>query len=193
MIAGMAWPFDPLAQFGYDLLVVDPPWTFETLGPAGQQKSAQAHYECMPLDAIRALPVGDLIRNHGTLFLWATAPLLPAALDCLQFWGFRYKSHLVWRKVTPSGAIRMGTGYVARTMHELVLIGALGSPARMMPFPSVFDGVAREHSRKPQAFYDLVDRHAPAHLRRADIFSRETRLGWDSFGQESGKFDRVRS
>jgi N6-adenosine-specific RNA methylase IME4 len=51
----------------------------------------------------------------------------------------------------------------------------------------VFDGIAREHSRKPEEFYDICDRVMP-HARRADVFARQHRPGWDSFGNELTKF-----
>jgi N6-adenosine-specific RNA methylase IME4 len=52
--------------------------------------------------------------------------------------------------------------------------------------------VAREHSRKPAEFYDIVLRHTPAAIRRADLFSRETRPGFEGWGHEHGKFDGER-
>ena len=41
-----------------------------------------------------------------------------------------------------------------------------------------FDGLARQHSRKPEEAYDLVDALLPSHARKADIFSRQVRPGW---------------
>ena len=56
--------------------------------------------------------------------------------------------------------------------------------------PTVCDGVAREHSRKPEEFYDLCDRVMP-HARRADVFGRQSRPGWHVSGNERTKFDQV--
>jgi N6-adenosine-specific RNA methylase IME4 len=105
----------------------------------------------------------------------------------MSAWGFTYKSQMVWRKTTQAGKVRMGTGYWARSMHEPVLIGSIGKPPKFSAFPSLFDGIAREHSRKPEEFYGLVQKHTSG-LRRADVFSRQNREGWDSFGDETGKF-----
>jgi len=69
------------------------------------------------------------------------------------------------------------------------LLGGLGGRQRHAAFPSIFDGVAREHSRKPDEFYKIVvDKTAGAD--RCDLFSRETRPGFDAWGNEAGKFDR---
>jgi N6-adenosine-specific RNA methylase IME4 len=73
-------------------------------------------------------------------------------------------------------------------MHEPILVCTVGNPQHK-PFPSTFDGIAREHSRKPDEFYDLVLRHTPQAFRRADLFSRQTRPGFDGWGNEHGKFD----
>jgi N6-adenosine-specific RNA methylase IME4 len=75
-------------------------------------------------------------------------------------------------------------------MHEPVLVCTLGSP-RHKPFPSAFEGVAREHSRKPEAFYDLVNLYAPELGPRADLFARTVRPGWDAWGNETEKFTAI--
>lgn len=141
----------------------------------------------MMLDEILALPVGQLAQRDCLLLLWATAPMLPQALDTMRSWGFAYKSNMVWRKTTASGKTRMGTGYWARSMHEQILIGCLGKPRKFKAFPSHFDGVAREHSRKPDEFFRLVEKHTTG-CRLLDLFSREIRPGWSNWGNESDKF-----
>jgi N6-adenosine-specific RNA methylase IME4 len=130
---------------------------------------------------------GNSLRKNCLLLLWSTGAMMPQALDVMRGWGFAYKSQMMWRKVTPAGKVRMGTGYWARTMHEPILIGSIGKPPKFSAFPSVFDGVAREHSRKPEEFYALVHKHT-AGLRRADVFARTKRSGWDAFGNEVDRF-----
>lgn len=185
----MTWPFDPLRPFSFDVIVADPPWSFSLYSESGEEKSAQAHYDCMPIEEIAALPVGDLVGANSWLLLWATAPMLPQALMVMTRWGFTYKTTVAWRKVTRNKKPAMGTGYVARTMHENVLIGACGKPEYRRALPSIFDGVRRQHSRKPDEFYGLVDRFATPWARKLDLFSRETRPGWTSWGNQSALFD----
>ncbi|HMK89462.1 MAG TPA: MT-A70 family methyltransferase [Methylocystis sp.] len=182
-----AWPFGDLPPLSFDVIAADPPWDFELRSAKGAKKSAVAHYATMSTADICALPVGQLAQRDCVLLLWATAPRLPEALDVMNSWGFAYKTMLIWRKTTPAGKVRVGTGYWARTMHEPVLIGALGSPAKASAFPSLFDGVAREHSRKPDEFFDLVERCTTG-ARRLDLFSRQRRPGWTAWGDETEKF-----
>ena len=184
---GKDWFFAPLIPLSYDLIVIDPPWRFRTWGEHNQAKSASKHYSLMQTDDIKSMPVSQLAQADCLLLLWATGAMMPQAIDCMKAWGFTYKSQMAWRKTTPAGKVRMGTGYWARSMHEPILIGSIGKPPKFSAFPSLFDGIAREHSRKPDEFYRLVDKHA-AGLRRADVFSRQKREGWDSFGNETEKF-----
>jgi N6-adenosine-specific RNA methylase IME4 len=186
----MNWPFDPLLPFSADLLVADPPWLVEMYSQKGEKKAPQAHYDCMPIEAIKRLPVGQLAGSDCWLFLWTSAPLLDAAFEVMRAWDFTYVTRCAWRKTTINGKPRLGPGYIVRTLHEDVLIGRIGNPRRFKPMPSLFDGVAREHSRKPEEFYGLVERFAPM-ARRIDLFSRQTRPGWKNWGDEATKFDEA--
>lgn len=187
-----AWPFDGLQMFGYDLAVVDPPWLIELRSKKGEAKSPQAQYACMPDAEILSLPVGDLIGDKGWLFLWTSAPKLPLAMQCLDMWGFRYVSRMSWLKITAKNRKRrMGPGYVVRTFHEDILIGRIGEPGVRKALPSLFDGVARQHSRKPDEFYELIDGFAHKRTRKLDLFSRQSRDGWTNWGLERQKFDEV--
>jgi N6-adenosine-specific RNA methylase IME4 len=178
--------FDPLVAHSYDLIVVDPPWPFATRSPKGQGKSASKHYRTMALPDIMTLPVRDLLKPHAIVLLWTPGHMLEQALAAMKAWGISFKSEIAWRKVTPGGKVRMGCGFWARSMHEPILLGTVGKP-RKFTLPSCFDGIAREHSRKPGEFYLLISERTPG-LRRADLFAREQREGWDRWGDEVGKF-----
>jgi N6-adenosine-specific RNA methylase IME4 len=179
--------FHPLLVHSYDVVVVDPPWHFNTWSPAGQtSKSAAGQYRTMPLAEITALPVRELLKPDAIVYLWATGAMLPHALATLQAWGIVYKTSFVWRKVTRNGKVRPGTGRWAQSGHELVLLGTVGRP-RCFLSPSIFDGLAREHSRKPDEFYQTLVEKTPG-SRRADLFAREKREGWDYWGDEVEKF-----
>lgn len=187
-MSGGSWAFAGLNMFGYDVIAIDPPWTFDLYSDAGAEKSAGAQYALMSFEDIKAMRVGDLAAPDCLLLLWCCEWMDPAQRsELIRAWGFTYRSAFMWRKTTVNGKVRMGTGYRVRSMHEPVLLATVGNPQHRA-FPSIFDGVAREHSRKPEEFYALVDACCPD-TRRADIFSRERRPGWDGWGNELGKFD----
>lgn len=183
------WPFGRLVPFGYDVIVADPPWLFEVYSEAGMAKSPQAHYECMPLHEIKALPVGHLARGDALLLLWTCgwAMANTQAHDVARAWGATPITEIIWRKTTRNGKVRVGPGYRARTMHEPVLLCTWGKPVHKA-FPSIFDGVARAHSMKPDEFYDLTVRMTPRALARADLFSAGIdRPGFDGWGEDHRK------
>jgi N6-adenosine-specific RNA methylase IME4 len=190
--------FHELPRNSFDVILIDPPWEFRARSALGLRKSPQAHYGCMSDAEILALPVAYLVRAPCWLFLPTSAPKLPLAIRCVEAWGFEYRSRIAWHKVTVNGKSRPGPGFIVRSHHEDVLIGAVGHPPYSAAFRSLFeapdealdtfDGVAREHSRKPDELYRLIEEFAPR-TNRADIFGRQSRPGWTVWGNQATKFD----
>lgn len=185
----MTWPFGLLAPFGFDMIMADPPWAFGLRSDRGASKSAQAQYACMSLEEIKALPVAQLARDDAFLWLWARNPMLPHALDVMAAWGFTFTTAGTWVKTTSGGKLAFGTGYVLRCASEPFLIGKFGRPRAGRSVRSVIMGPVREHSRKPDEAYAAAEALMPGAMNRADLFSRESRAGWSSWGHEAAKFD----
>jgi MT-A70 len=120
--------FAPLVPLSYDLIVADPPWSFENYSAAGERKNAKAQYRCMSLDEIKRLPVGHLARPDCLLMLWATNPLVDVAFEVMKAWDFRFRTAGHWVKKTKNGCLGFGTGYILRTAGEPFLIGTIGKP-----------------------------------------------------------------
>jgi len=183
----------------YGMIMADPPWSFDLYSDKGNQKSADAKYDCMTIEELENLPVRDIASKDCVLWLWATNPMLPQAIDLVSSWGFKYKTAGSWAKKTKEkvrkkcgckipGKYRWGTGYVLRSTNEPFIIATLGEPSLSNSVPSGFDGVAREHSRKPEEGYALAEKMFPAAW-RMDLFSREAREGWDNYGNEGELFN----
>lgn len=181
-------PFADLVPLSYSMIMADPPWKFELYSAKGQRKSPQAHYDCMSGDDIKALPVGHLAAPDSVLFLWATWPMLPQALEVMRAWGFTYKTGGHWHKVTASGKQAFGPGYRVRGSSEPWLLGVIGNPKTSRSERNSIVGVVREHSRKPEEAFRWCERYMPD-ARRVELFSRERRPGWHSWGNESEKFN----
>lgn len=186
------WPFGELPMFGFDVIMADPPWSFENWSEAGEVKNAKAQYACMPTADICALPVGHLASGDCWLWLWATHPMLREAMQVMDAWGFRFVTSGVWvKRGATTGKLAFGTGYVLRSCSELFLIGKVGEPQSLdKSTRGVIESPRRQHSRKPDLAYATAERlFGPA--RRADLFSRQTRHGWTSWGAEATKFDEA--
>jgi N6-adenosine-specific RNA methylase IME4 len=165
----------------YGVILADPPWPFRTYSRKGKGRSAEAHFPSMPVADIAALPVADWAERDSVLYLWSTVPHLSDALTVMAAWGFEYKSSFVWIKE------RCGTGYWARNRHEHLLIGARGS--KVCPryngialLDSVIVGQQREHSRKPDRAVEIIECYHPV-VAKLELFARETRPGWDAWGE----------
>ena len=162
----------------YPVLYADPPWRYEHAPAGGKNRSIERQYPTMDLDAICALPVGELATDDAVLFLWATSPKLAEAMRVIEAWGFDYRTNAVWVKD------RIGMGYYVRARHELLLIarrGALPVPAPSARPDSVLEAPRAAHSAKPPETYALIERMYPD-LPRVEMFSRTAVDGWDSWG-----------
>lgn len=192
-----AWPFGVLAPLSFDVILADPATRFETWGAGGEGKSPQAQYDTMSWDELAALQPAQLARGDALLFLWACWPTLKQSLQLMDDWGFRYVTGGAWHKRSKHGKSAFGTGYVMRSATEPFLIGTLGSPLTARNVRNVIetsdldviDAVARGHSRKPDEQYSVCERLAPRAVRFVELFARQHRDGWSSWGNEVGKFD----
>lgn len=190
----MTWQFGDLVPLAYGAIMADPPWAYDNWSKAGERKNPKAHYACLSLDDIKALNVGLLAAPHCLLWLWATAPMLPQAIDVMQAWGFRYVTAGCWAKRSKTdSAWQFGTGYVLRSAMEPYLIGAIGSPKiSSRSVRNLITAPVREHSRKPErAYQDFAE--LTQGQRRCDLFSREKRIGFESWGDEADRFTPQRA
>jgi N6-adenosine-specific RNA methylase IME4/ParB-like chromosome segregation protein Spo0J len=173
-----AQPPAPIASTGpFPVLYADPPWRYDFATDTGRQ--IENHYPTMALDEIKKLEVP--VADDAVLFLWTTSPKLVEGLDVLDAWGFQYVTSMVWVKD------RIGMGYYARQQHELLLIGKRGS----LPVPdpedrpaSVIQAPRGEHSAKPDAVYELIERMYPLR-ERCELFQRRPRDGWAGWGNQA--------
>lgn len=176
--------FDALPPLAYDFIMADPPWSYKLRSAKGEAKAPQAQYDCMDIEAIMALRVADLVQRDALLWLWATNPMLPQQLACMEAWGFTFVTSGHWAKTTASGKQTFGTGYVLRGAGEPFLIGRIGKPKVSRNVRSVIIAPAGRHSEKPEAAFTEAEKLMPNAARRLELFSRKSRPGWDVMGDQ---------
>ena len=137
-------------------------------------------------DEIKALPVPDLADKESHLYLWVPNALIQTGLEVMKYWGFEYKTNLVWFKVRKDGGPDgRGVGFYFRNVTELILFGVKGKVRTLSPGRRQVNLLAsqkREHSRKPDELYDIIEQCSPGpHL---ELFARHSREGWAQWGQE---------
>ncbi|MFN4165206.1 MAG: MT-A70 family methyltransferase [Ferrovibrio sp.] len=179
----------PLVKGGYRTILADPPWQFANrTGKMAPEHRRLSRYSTMSLDDIAAMPVAATTADTAHLYLWVPNALLPDGLKILEAWGFKYKSNIVWHKVRKDGGSDgRGVGFYFRNVTELVLFGVKGKNARTLApgrtQVNLLSTRKREHSRKPDEFYDIVEACSPGPY--LELFARGTRKGWASWGNQA--------
>ena len=171
----------------YSTILADPPWQFQNRsGKVAPEHKRLLRYPTMELKEILELPVSKLAAAKSHLYLWVPNALLKEGLEVMEAWGFTYKSNLVWHKVRKDGGPDgRGVGFYFRNVTELVLFGVRGSMRTLAPGRKQVNILCtrkREHSRKPDEIYDLVEACSPGPY--LEIFARFRRQGWAQWGNE---------
>jgi N6-adenosine-specific RNA methylase IME4 len=173
----------PLPEGRFRVIVADPPWAYDTRAEDPSHRAANP-YPQMSIEDIRALAVAGRAHDDAVLWLWTTNGHMREAYGVVEAWGFQPKTILTWAKD------RMGTGDWLRGQTEHCLMAVRGRPVvTLTNQTTLLQAPMREHSRKPDAFYVLVESLCPAPDNgRLELFARETRPGWLTAGAEVGRF-----
>lgn len=178
----------PTVEGGFQTVLADPPWRFTNrTGKVAPEHHRLGRYGTMSLEEIKALPVGDVTAKNAHLYLWVPNALLPEGIEVMRAWGFRYVSNIIWAKRRKDGGPDgRGVGFYFRNVTEPILFGVKGSMRTLAPGRSTVNMIEtrkREHSRKPDEQYDLIEACSPGPY--LEMFARYARPGWAVWGNES--------
>ncbi|UEM09282.1 DNA methyltransferase [Bradyrhizobium barranii subsp. barranii] len=181
----------------FPFVYADPAWQFETWSEEGKDRSPEEHYECMPLDEIKALPVRQIVPEDAACGLWVIDTMIDEGIKVLTEWGFTYKTVLFYYvKVGRGLRPHMGMGYWTRANPEICLFGTRGKPKRngkgverlildLDPSEKTILAPRGEHSAKPLEAYNRIERLLDGPY--IELFARHARAGWHQWGNEVGK------
>ncbi len=170
-------------------IMADPPWRFQNATGKVAPEHARLHrYATMALPEIAALPVAEIAAQTAHLYLWVPNALLPDGLAVMAAWGFSYKSNIIWHKIRKDGGSDgRGVGFYFRNVTEILLFGVRGKHARTLPpgrsQVNMMETRKREHSRKPDEQYDLIESCSPGPY--LEMFGRGLRPGWTMWGNQA--------
>ncbi len=163
-------------------ILMDPPWMER--GGGKIKRGADRHYPLLRTQEMPAVIYGSGVfdpADSAHLYMWVTNNFLADGLWLMECLGFKYKTNVVWVKDRP------GLGQYFRGRHELMLFGVRGKgyDARTdtKRLTSVISAPRGEHSAKPLDAYHLIE--ARSHGPYLEMFAREPRLGWDSWGNDT--------
>jgi N6-adenosine-specific RNA methylase IME4 len=159
----------------------------------------------MHLDEICAMPVRDVCAPDSHLGLWITGPFLVLGhhVTVMKAWGFKPSAtFVIWMKLKKSAGkaqyqlitleelprwLHYGLGHTTRKNVEFLLLARRGNAKRLSKkVPEPLLSPVREHSRKPDDAYDRAMEYAAGPY--LELFSRESRPGWTTWGNETNKF-----
>jgi len=184
--------FYRIAGKRFGTILADPPWQFQNrTGKMAPEHRRLSRYGTMTLDDILAMPVADLAAPRAHLYLWVPNAMLPDGIAVLKAWGFSYKSNIVWHKIRKDGGPDgRGVGFYFRNTTELILFGVRGKDVRTLPpgrrQVNIIKTMKREHSRKPDELYDLVEACSWGPF--LELFARGARKGWSAWGDQADDY-----
>lgn len=179
----------------YKVIYADPPWSFKTYSAKGKtERSPEHHYRTTETQDLKDIPVADWAAKDCVLLMWIVDSHLEQALELIKAWGFTFKTiAFTWVKTTKASTEenpvpKMSLGLWTRKESEICLLATRGKPSRVgKGVRQVLLQPPREHSRKPDEIRARIEALVDGPY--LEMFSRESRPGWDAFGDETGKFD----
>ena len=177
----------------YEIFMIDPPWPKKKGGRRASRpnQDRELDYKTMSVNDIFAqldTEIFPLAREQHVVFMWAVDQFLHEAEMEMSGRGYRLHARLIWNKmngVAPAFSVRYSHEYLLWFYRPKFMPVAEGMRGKQM---TVFEEKAREHSRKPDAAYNMVDAWFPDSAPKLDVYSREARDGWDSFGDQTDHF-----
>jgi N6-adenosine-specific RNA methylase IME4/anti-sigma28 factor (negative regulator of flagellin synthesis) len=162
----------------FEVVAMDPPWNYGREYDPETSRVANPYPEMTQAELLALEPP---FADDCVLLLWSTHAFIFDAKELLDSWGFTYKATMVWDKE------RIGMGAWLRMQCEFCLVGIKGKPIwNNTKWRDIIRESRREHSRKPDAFYEMVEDITVG--RRLEFFSREQRKGWETYGNDTEKF-----
>ena len=156
-------------------------------GKVAPEHRRLSRYDTMTTAGICALPISEMVSENAHLYLWVPNALIADGLRVMESWGFTYKSNIVWAKRRKDGGPDgRGVGFYFRNVTELILFGVKGKMRTLAPGRrqvNIIETRKREHSRKPDEQYNLIEDCSPGPY--LELFARYSRPNWTSWGLES--------
>ena len=189
------------AGAGFRVVLCDPPWNFKSNSLAAPGRNPRRHYSCLSIDQLCTLPLAERLAPDAVLFLAVPGPhlVVGAHLPLIKALGFRPSGMgFVWIKLRPLADpanfklsdLHTGTGFTTRKNAEFILICPRGrSLRRNAGVHEIIVAPRREHSRKPDELYRRIEQYVGGEGPFLELFGRETRPGWATWGDQTGLFD----
>lgn len=174
----------------YDIIYTDPPWQQGKGGKKNARPNSSGgclDYPTMKLEDIKELH-NDVFKNlceeKHNVFMWTINKYLVDTQKMMEELGYKLHARIVWNKTTG-----MCTAYTVRFQTEYLLWfykkGNILMPCKETrgKYGDIFTESVKKHSKKPLYAYEMLEDMFP-NAKKLEMFARNTRNGWDCFGNE---------
>ncbi|CAN6448024.1 unnamed protein product [Victoria cruziana] len=182
---------------GFNLILIDPPW---------ENKSVQRKlvYPTLPNRYFLSIPIKQLVHSEGALVaLWVTNReklRMFVEEELFPVWGVTHVASVYWLKVREDGNLISELDLFHHKPYECLLLGychAKGSVDegvfKSLPDSQVIISIPGAHSRKPPIGKLLLNyAPGPRPAKCLELFARELKAGWTSWGNEPLHFQDSR-
>jgi N6-adenosine-specific RNA methylase IME4 len=186
---------------GFDIIYADPPWSYYNDSDALPDCTTvrgmrRPPYPVLGSKTIASFPVGNLAAENSILFIWSTDLHLKKCMFVIDAWGFKYVTMgFVWQKLTKAGnPVTFTGGYTMKSGVELCLLATRGKPHKLVQNRSVralIQSPRGKHSKKPVEVYERIEALFGNTVSRLELFARDTRAGWTSWGNQLDMADSL--
>lgn len=172
----------------YEVLMIDPPWKHKKGGirKVRPKQGIFFNYNTMEVGEIFELLDKLIFKrsaiNHS-VFLWTIDAYLTECDVFMEKRGYKRHCRFIWNKqngIAPAFTVRFTHEYLI--WYYKIQMPKIVKESRGK-FTTVLSEKSRQHSRKPEISYTLIEQLYPASF-KIDVFSREKRKNWDQFGDE---------
>nr|DAL02045.1 MAG TPA: N6 adenosine methyltransferase subunit [Caudoviricetes sp.] len=176
----------------YEIIYTDPPWQQKkgNTRKCRPNQGKELDYKTMSLGDIKELHKQILMNNTAekhNVFMWTIDKFLPQTEKFMQELGYELHARIIWDKENG-----IAPAFTVRYSHEYLLWfykkGKILMPIK--EYRGKYTTVLRErsttHSKKPEIAYKMIEDMFP-NCSKVELFARNTRKGWDSFGDEITK------
>lgn len=172
----------------YEIIYSDPPWPQKkgNIRKSRPNQGRDLDYATMSVE--QCFLVQDEFFNRAAekhnVFMWAIDKYLHEIQVEMERRGYKLHARLIWDKTNG-----VAPAFTVRFAHEYLLW--FYKPGKiLMPrqeargtYTTVLREPATKHSKKPTCAYEMLEDMFPD-AQKIELFARNTRPGWDSWGKE---------
>lgn len=173
----------------YQIIYADPPWK-QNKGNTRKCRPNQTKlldYATLNISEVKEIHKyvsENLCEDTHNIFMWTIDKYLHDTEKMMSELGYTLHARLIWDKgngIAPAFTVRFSHEYLLWFYKK----GKMLMPVKNQrgKYMTVFSEKSTIHSKKPQCVYEMLETMFP-NSEKLEMFARNTRDGWDCWGDE---------